>query len=128
MTEAVTRREEQEVSRMERLPVYIPPADVYETPDSYVLTLDMPGVAESDVDISVEEGVLIISARRTEGCELKGRVLLQEWEPCRYERSFSLAGDCDTEKIEAVLRNGVLRVTIPKVEAARPKKIQVRAE
>ncbi|RKX31092.1 MAG: Hsp20/alpha crystallin family protein [Verrucomicrobia bacterium] len=127
MTTEVSRKEEK-VARVEDLPVYVPPADVYETPDHYAVLIDLPGVAESDLELSLEEGVLRISGVRREPHEAQGRLLVEEWEPCRYQRSFRLATDCDTGKIEATLRNGVLTVTIPKTETARPRKIPVKAE
>jgi len=127
MTEAVANKDV-EVKRTEELPVCVPPADVYETPEKYVILMDLPGVSKSDLEVNVEEGVLTVSAVRSMDTGSAGRVLLEEWEPCRYERSFNLASDCDTEKIEATLRQGVLTVTIPKTEAARPKRIEVKAE
>ncbi|HIE10990.1 MAG TPA: Hsp20/alpha crystallin family protein, partial [Kiritimatiellae bacterium] len=90
MTNEVAQTDKR-VTGVEDLPVYVPAADVYEAPDRYVISVDLPGVGESDLELNLEEGVLRIAAVRPELQEAQGRSLIQEWEPCRYERSFRLA-------------------------------------
>ena len=112
-----------EVTRQGR--VYVPAADIYEREDALVVVADVPGASEKDLDISVENRVLTIHApvntQRPEGYGL----VYSEYEPGHYRRAFALTDDVDVGRIEASLRDGVLRIVLPKSETARPKKIQI---
>lgn len=91
------------------------PVDVHETRDAFLVLADLPGVAPGHVDLHYERGQLSFVA---EGEGVLG--------PVEYRRSFVLPQGIDAEKIEADLRDGVLRVTLPKASALRPRQIQVR--
>jgi HSP20 family molecular chaperone IbpA len=102
-----------------------PRVDIYETDTGYVLLADMPGVKPDGLDVVAERDELI----------LRGRVEpsptdpdYREFEPASYERSFVLTEDLETSKVSASLRDGVLRVEIPKSERVQPKKIPVKVE
>lgn len=102
-----------------------PRVDIYETETSYVLLADMPGVATEGLEVVTERGTLAIRGRVTPtGADPD----YQEFDLLDYERSFILSDDLDTEGITARLRDGVLRVEIPKSPGLRPKKIPVHAE
>ena len=102
-----------------------PLVDIYETEKDYVLLAEMPGVEPDGLDVVAERETLVI----------RGRVKhpevtpdYQEFELADYRRVFSLTEDLDTEGIVARLRDGVLRVEIPKSPRVQPKKISVRTE
>ncbi|MBM4030772.1 MAG: Hsp20/alpha crystallin family protein [Planctomycetes bacterium] len=115
-----------QAERVERVPAFAPAADVFETAQGAVVLVDLPGCDEGSVDIRVEDGVLTIRGRvQPEG--FPGHDLTYgEYRVGDFERSFSVSELIDTERIEATVKDGVLRVSLPKVEAAKPKKIQVK--
>jgi HSP20 family molecular chaperone IbpA len=105
---------------------FAPRVDIYEVNDNVVLVADMPGVDETSIEITLEKDLLTI----------RGTVLLIEHEGYNlsyaeyrtgdYARTFTLSNDVDRSKIEATIRNGVLRLTLPKAESAKPKRIEVQ--
>lgn len=104
-----------------------PRIDILETEQEVLLLADLPGVRPGDVDVRFENGELTIHGRRTSSFTGKKRALW-EYEPVNYHRSFRLAEDVAAERIEAELKNGVLTVRLPKAEAAKPRRINVRGE
>ncbi|MCW7538159.1 Hsp20/alpha crystallin family protein [Aquabacterium sp. A7-Y] len=103
--------------------------DIAETATAYVATVDLPGVAREDIKISVEGRRVELQAEArpapaTEG-EPAARVLHRERPEARYARSFTLPADVDQSKAQATLEHGVLTLTLPKLAAAQPIKIQV---
>lgn len=111
----------------EALPVVKPAVNLYEREHEVVITADMPGVSEKDVDITVEKHVLTLTGKSTwtepEECEQRYR----EFARVEFRRVFSLTSDLDAENIKAVMKNGVLTVTVPKSEPAKPRRIAVQA-
>jgi HSP20 family protein len=108
-------------------PVFVPPADIYETRDSIVVLAEMPGVAPDGVDITLERRVLTIRGRST-GTEHKGyQRVYNEYADGDYERSFTLSENIDRDRIEATLKNGVLHLVLPKAETAKARKIELKA-
>lgn len=107
------------------LPVVTPRVDIYETDSSYVLLADMPGVKAEGVDVVAERNELSIRGRVEPPATDSD---YQEFELANYERSFVLTDDLETSKVSATLRDGVLRVEIPKSERVQPKKIPVKVE
>lgn len=120
------RSVEGEAKPIQRQDVYLPATDIYERDDAIVLVADMPGVSEQDVDIHVENHVLTIKGT-TARLDQAGDVLYSEFLPGRYERSFTLSNDIDSEGIKARMKNGVLTLELPKSAKARPRKIEVAA-
>ena len=114
-----------EPARARRL--WRPLADIVETREGVTLTVELPGVAAEDVDVSLEQRVLTIRARSHASAPETLRLVHAEYEPGDYERAFALSEDFDGEKIEAEMRNGVLTLRLPRTEAARPKSIRVKA-
>jgi HSP20 family molecular chaperone IbpA len=104
-----------------------PRADIYEVDDAWFVTLDMPGVDESGTDVSIEKGVLTVTGKvdafDTEGWKRH----LGQLEARSFERSFRLPDEIDTSAIEAHVKNGVLRLRLPKAAEAMPHKITVKA-
>jgi HSP20 family protein len=108
-------------------PAFVPRADIYETDDEIVVVADMPGVDENTVDITLENNVLTINGY-VEPMELEGYSLAYaEYSVGDYQRAFSLSDQVDREKIEAELRDGVLRLHLPKITEAKVRKIAIKA-
>ncbi len=105
---------------------FTPAVDIFETEDRVTIIAEMPGVNNKGVDISLEDGVLIIRGHRNQD-EEGGRVLLSEYDDGAYLRKFTLAETIDQEKIKASMSAGMLTLDLPKEEPARPKKIEVVA-
>jgi len=101
-----------------------PRVDVLETEDEFLVVADMPGVKSEDVDIRFEKDELTVHGRRACGC--KTEPAFREYEATDYHRAFGVAETIAADRISAELKNGVLTVQLPKVEAAKPKKITVR--
>jgi HSP20 family protein len=108
------------------VPVYRPRFDIVETDDELTLYGDMPGVEESQLDVRYENEQLIIHGKisaRAEGVKF----LRQEYGIGDFHRTFLIGESVNAAKIAAEVHNGVLVVHLPKAEAAKPKRIQVRA-
>lgn len=123
----VAKREAAPLREAEREALtYRPRVDLRETPEAFLLEAEMPGAGEADVDVKVENGILRVLGRvpASEPEAYKTRML--EFQPGNYERSFELADTIDAEHIEATMRHGVLRLKLPKREAAKPKRILVK--
>jgi HSP20 family protein len=104
------------------------PTDVTETPDSLQIAMEIPGVRSEDVKISLENNVLTIRGeKRQEAEDTSGRGHRFERSYGSFERTFVLPSTVDPERIEARSGDGILTVTIPKAEQARPREIPVRA-
>jgi HSP20 family protein len=107
--------------------VFMPRADIYETPESIVVLADMPGVDDKSVDVTLENGVLSIYGRVGESKLSEGaRLAYAEYDIGDYQRAFTLSDEIDQAKIEAYMKNGVLRLTLPKAGPARAHKIPVK--
>lgn len=103
--------------------------DVRETPDQFIITASVPGVPSSDIDITVLGDTLRIRGQRREESEEKdegSRWILRERRFGAFERTVSLPSVVDSERAEAEFDEGVLTITLPKADVARPKSIPVR--
>jgi HSP20 family protein len=101
------------------------PMDLCKLDDHYVLTADLPGVDPGSVDVNVDNGTLTISAHRTARSEDAVQWLSNERFFGTYRRQLSLGEGIDASAISATYENGVLTVTIPLAERAKPRKIDV---
>jgi HSP20 family protein len=106
--------------------VFMPRADIYETPDAIVVLADMPGVSDKTVDITLENGVLTIYGRVEPQLPGNSRVAYAEYEIGDFQRAFTLSDEVDQNGIEAVVKNGELRLTLPKAGPAKTHKIPVK--
>lgn len=107
---------------------FIPRIDIYFAGDEIVLVADMPGVDEHNVDVTLEKNLLTIRGRVVNQAPEGYKSVYSEYRIGDYERTFSLSDEVDRDKIEAVLANGVLRLTLTKYEAIKARKIAVHAE
>jgi HSP20 family protein len=108
---------------------WMPSMDVYETDGAIVATLDLPGIEPSDVEVSVEDSTLTVSGSRQFANEVKEESYHRvERRYGSFARSITLPQTVDTEKVRARFDKGVLTIEVPKVEKAKPKKIEIKAE
>lgn len=121
----ITKREESLPERSNELPEVSPVVDIYENEDEILLYADMPGVAKEDVSVNVDNGKLDISGVRK--METSGAANWEEFGDVEYRRSFSVPQTIDVGKVGAELKDGVLKLHLPKSEAAKPRLIEVKA-
>ncbi|TGL61656.1 Hsp20/alpha crystallin family protein [Leptospira sarikeiensis] len=125
VSELLKTEEKVSVEKTERpRTVYTPATDLYSNEEEHLLVLDLPGVKESDLEISIEKDELRISAK-TNVAEQKGNLKYSEYGTGDYKRSFLLSEPVDEEKISAVLQNGVLQLKLPRKKPLS-KKIEVK--
>jgi HSP20 family molecular chaperone IbpA len=133
MSDKTLEAQKQELStaddteRTRECPCFIPRADIYETDEAIMVLVDLPGVDENSLDITLEKNVLTINGY-TEPPKMEGYQLgYHEYEVGDYTRSFHLSDEIDREGIEASMKNGVLHLRLPKAGPAKARKISVKA-
>lgn len=104
-----------------------PLVDVVETDEGYVLEAELPGMTEKDVDVSVEDNLLTVTAKHQDTDEER-RYLIRERAARQYRRSFVLPKDADRSNIEARFKNGILSLEIKKLPEAKPRQIKIKGE
>lgn len=108
-------------------PHFTPAADIVETAESLVVLMDMPGVGKDDVEVGLDQGVLSVFGRaRSRKLDEGFRPVYAEYQPGHYQRSFQLGDEIDAEKIEASMRDGVLRLVLPKSAGAQARRIEIK--
>ncbi|MBD3321745.1 MAG: Hsp20 family protein [Chitinivibrionales bacterium] len=105
---------------------YSPDVDIYSSENDVMFTVDLPGVEKGDVQIEVTENDTLVIRARNSFSEPENPILRQ-YRTGDYYRAFQISNDFDKEKISGTLENGLLRITIPKREEARPKRIEIKA-
>jgi len=105
---------------------FLPAVDIYETQEAIVVLADMPGVPSDKVTIDVKEGRLTLSGEITPPLGSQEQLLVQEYDTGNFLREFTLGQLVDQNRIEAAMKDGVLRLVLPKVEKAKPRKIEVK--
>jgi HSP20 family protein len=105
---------------------FTPRCDILELSDELIVFADMPGVRPDDLDVQFEGGQLTIHGKCSPR-QAEFNYLLNEYDVGDFYRAFSISEDIDAENINGELKHGVLTVHLPKTEAARPKRISVRA-
>lgn len=108
--------------------VFTPSVDIFETDNELTLLADMPGVCKDDLIIDLRDNTLTLSADIAPVENNNEETLLSEYETGKYYRQFTMGELINQEKIDAKLTDGVLRLVLPKVEKATPKKIVVQSE
>lgn len=111
-----------------RVDALLPPADIVEDDEKIQVSLDLPGLTQKDVEVTVQDGVLTVRGERN--------LEVREGDPRRFHRieraygqfsrSLSLPPNVEADKIDATFRDGVLTVTIPKAETAKPRRVEVK--
>jgi HSP20 family protein len=103
------------------------PMDAVRRGDRVEISFELPGVDADTIDVEVENNVLTVTAERNENAERRegDEVLVRERRFGRYTRQISLGDNLDPDKLEARYENGVLHVTVPVAEQAKPRKVEV---
>jgi HSP20 family protein len=123
----VQQKREVEQKRESTIPtrVFVPATDIFETDQSLTVVLEMPGVERESVSVELDDGVLTVEGRisfaKYEGLQ----PVYTEYNIGNYARSFHLSREIEQGRISAELKDGVVAVTLPKAEKAKPRKIPV---
>jgi HSP20 family protein len=105
---------------------WTPPVDVRETEDAFVVTAELPGLSREDIQITLENNILRVSGeRKFERDEKQDNYHRIERSYGAFTRSFALPSQVDADRVQAAFKDGVLTITVPKAEAARPRKIDI---
>jgi HSP20 family protein len=101
-----------------------PLANITETPDGFVVEAELPGVAKGGLEVTVENGELVIVGRRNQPVP-SGQQIYRETRLADYRRVFELDPSIDAAKISAQLDSGLLKLVLPKAESVKPRKIEI---
>jgi len=132
MSQDLNVREKQEVSvgtaeSTRDKPLFSPVVDIWESESGLVLMADMPGVSPENLSIDLQDNTLTISGQVPAAPENR-KMLLKEYEVGGFYRQFSLADSIDQAGITASIKDGVLKLALPKVAPAQPRKIEIKTE
>lgn len=116
------------VERTRARRVFSPRVDIIERKGDILVTADMPGVDETSVDINLEKNVLTIYGAIEDEPLAGHEPYYTEYGLGDYERAFTLSDEIDRDRIRATVKNGVLKLVLPKAEATKSRKIAVKAE
>ena len=108
--------------------VFVPAVDIIERNEDFLFIVDMPGVDEKSVEITIEKNVLTVNGYVDPDILDKHKIVHREYTVGDYQRAFTLSDEIDKEKIQATVKNGVLKLLLPKSETTKVKKIAVKAE
>jgi HSP20 family protein len=117
-----------QAERLEEAPRFVPDVDIAEDEEKFTVWADMPGIDSSTLDVRFEQGALSIYAKAAPRQPGGTRYLACEYGVGDYFRSFNVTETIDVSGISAEYADGVLTLTLPKVESAKPRKIQVRTK
>ncbi len=123
-SQEIVKQEEKNIEQTKELYKATPAVDIYENEDEILIYADMPGVVKDDISVDIDNGTLSISGVRK--LSVTGSVTYEEFSDVEYVRNFSVPQTIDVEKVEAELKNGVLRLHLPKSEAAKPRQIEIK--
>ncbi len=132
MATELEKREKQEVSSTaaEQLrhsgTAFRPDVDIYASEDEVVFTVDLPGVAKGDVSIEVDE-TNTLSIRAKNSHKEPENPVIRQYRVGDYYRAFQISEDYDKDRINAAMENGLLEISIPKKESAKPRRIEITA-
>jgi HSP20 family molecular chaperone IbpA len=121
----LTTRKESMLEKRQEIRRAVPLVDIYENEEEILLYADMPGVAKESITVNVDNGKLEISGIRN--LKVTGSSSWQEFGDIEYRRVFSVPQSIDVDKVNAELKEGVLKLHLPKTEAAKPRTIQISA-
>ncbi len=106
---------------------YVPAADIYELENEVVIEVDMPGVGENDVDMKLQGDEIILTGHVVHEEDRDDSVLYREYDEGHFHRHFVINETIDRDKISPVMSNGVLKISLPKKEDYRPRRIEIKA-
>lgn len=120
----ITKKEEKNIENTRELYETRPAVDIYENEDEILVHVDMPGVVKNNISVNIDNGTLSLSGIRK--LASKGVANWEEMSDIAYVRNFSVPQAIDVERVEAELKEGVLRLHLPKSEAAKPRTIEIK--
>jgi len=110
------------------VPQAIPPLiDIHEGPEGLVLEADLPGASPDSLTVQLEDNVLTLQAQGQPRQDSHLRMIHEEYRAGDYQRSFILSDDVDRDRISAELKNGVLRLTLPRMDRAKSRRIEIKS-
>ncbi|MBN1547247.1 MAG: Hsp20/alpha crystallin family protein [Syntrophaceae bacterium] len=115
-----------ETERTRNSKVYVPKVDIYETKEAIILIADMPGVDEKSVDVVLDKNILTISGTAEPLSFKDYSMAYAEYDVGDYQRAFTISDEIDKDRIEATVKNGVLRLTMHKAEEVKARKIAIK--
>jgi len=121
----MVKKEEEILEAVHKLPTATPAVDIYENEEEILLHADMPGVVKEDISVNIDNGKLSVSGVRK--LAATGASSWEEFGDVAYHRTFSVPQTIDLEKVNAELKDGVLRLHLPKSDAAKPRLIEIKA-
>jgi HSP20 family molecular chaperone IbpA len=126
-TNKVQNKLEKDIEMTQDKPTYTPNVDIYEDDSAICVYADMPGVNEKNISISLDDDVLKIVGEQDDVYPTGMKLIYKGYTPGILKRAFTLGVAVNQEKIKALIKNGVLAITLPKAEQAKPRKISVTA-
>jgi HSP20 family protein len=113
------------IERTRECRCFIPRADIYDVEENIFVVLDMPGINENAIEIVLEKNILNVKGFAQTKDRDNYSLVIAEYEPGDFERSFRISNGIDRDKIEASYKDGVLRLTLPRTEEVKTRKITV---
>lgn len=123
---SLMKREKVEVEKANRLEL-TPVSRITESEEAFTLTMELPGVSEKQVELTLEDRTLIVTAENEVGSFKEHTLVLNEIQEVRYRAAFELPERVDTAKLQASCKNGMLVLTLPKREDVKPRRIAITA-
>lgn len=108
--------------------VIVPPVDIFETDNEYVIKAEMPGVSKEDVEITLDNNELTINGKVNELYKNTDNLKYAEFRLYNYTRKFTVGEEINSNALNAKLENGLLTLTLPKSEHVKPRRIEIKAE
>ncbi len=106
---------------------YTPPIDIHEGPEGLILEADLPGATERNLNVQLEDNVLSLHAKIDSPVPEGAQLVHEEYRLGDYRRSFILSDEVDRDRITAELKNGVLRLFLPKAQRSRTRRIEIKS-
>ena len=106
---------------------FTPPIDIHEGPEGLILEADLPGAHERNLTIQLQDNVLSLHAQIDSSVPEGARLIHEEYRLGDYRRSFILSDEVDRDRISAELKNGVLRLFLPKADRSRMRRIEIKS-
>ena len=124
MENNIVQSEEKNIEKTREMNEMTPAVDIYENDDEILLLVDMPGVVKEDIKVDIDNGTLSIAGIRK--LKTEGVANYEEFTDVEYVRSFSVPQTIEVDKVEAELKNGILKLHLPKSEAVKPRQIEIK--
>ena len=122
---ALAKKDERSLSEIAK-GALVPPVDIYEDDDQVTLFADLPGVAKENLNLQIDKDTLQIYGKVAKADGDDGAAVYTEFPAKDFYRAFTIGEEIDRDKIAASISNGVLKLTLPKAERAKPRRIEIK--